>query len=50
MIDALTMRKILPALANRASIDWSKPMAAWDADTMVSFLMLAAQLIDEVDE
>jgi hypothetical protein len=50
MTDPAAIRKILPMLAAQAGIDWGLPLAAWNRDVMIGFLMLASRLIDEVDE
>jgi hypothetical protein len=43
--DVAVVRSILPTLADQAAIDWSQPLETWSKDTMVSFLLLAWQLI-----
>jgi hypothetical protein len=47
--DVAVVQSILPALADRAGIDWSWPMQAWSKETMTHFLLLARRLIDEAD-
>lgn len=43
--DVAVVRSILLTLGENAGIDWSQPVAAWSTDVMVSFLLLAWQLI-----
>jgi hypothetical protein len=43
------VRSILPALADQAAIDWSRPMATWPPEVMVNFLLLASELLNEAD-
>jgi hypothetical protein len=47
--DVAVVRSILPALGENAGIDWSLPVAAWSKDVMVSFLLLAWQLITKAE-
>jgi hypothetical protein len=47
--DVAVVRSILPGLADQASIDWSKPLAAWSKDTMTDFVLLAWQLLNQAD-
>lgn len=47
--DVAVVRSILPALADQAAIDWSQPLSAWSKDTMVSFVLLAWQLITKAE-
>ena len=43
--DSAAVRSILPALADQAGIDWTKPLQDWSGDLMTSFLLLAWRLI-----
>jgi hypothetical protein len=45
--DVAVVRSILPTLANKTAIDWSLPLQAWPKDTMIDFLMLAWELINQ---
>jgi hypothetical protein len=47
--DVAVVHSILSALADKAGIDWSRPLAAWSKDTMTDFLMLAWRLIGEAE-
>jgi hypothetical protein len=47
--DVAVVRSILTALADRADVDWSKPLAAWSKDTMTDFILLAWRLITKAD-
>jgi hypothetical protein len=47
--DGAAVRAILPGLADRAGIDWTLPLNAWSKDDMVSFLLLAQQLISKAE-
>jgi len=47
--DVAVVRSILPALGENAGIDWSQPVAEWSKDVMVSFLLLAWQLITKAE-
>jgi hypothetical protein len=47
--DVAVVRSILPELADKAAIDWSQPLVAWDRDTMVNFLLLAWQMIGKAE-
>jgi hypothetical protein len=47
--DVAAVQSVLPALADRAGIDWSWPMRAWSKETMTHFLLLAWRLINEAD-
>jgi hypothetical protein len=47
--EAAMVRSILPMLADRAAIDWSRPLAAWSKDDMTSFLLLAWQLMHQAE-
>jgi hypothetical protein len=47
--DAAVVGSILSELANRAEIDWSKPLQDWSADVMTSFLLLAWSLISDAE-
>jgi hypothetical protein len=43
--DAGAAAAILPELAEMPDIDWSKPLADWPRDTMITFLSAALNLI-----
>jgi hypothetical protein len=43
--DVAVVNSILPALADKAAVDWSQPLQAWSKDTMTDFLMVAWRLI-----
>jgi hypothetical protein len=45
--DAGMIRTVLPKLADAPGIDWSKPLADWSRDQMISFLLAAVGLIRE---
>jgi hypothetical protein len=47
--DVAVVRSILPALADKAGIDWALPLAAWSGDTMTNFLLLAWRLLGEAE-
>ena len=47
--DVAVVRSVLPAIADKAGIDWQQPLAVWSKDTMVNFLLLAWQLIDKAE-
>jgi hypothetical protein len=47
--DVAVVRSILPALADRAGIDWALPLNAWSGDTMTNFLLLAWRLLGEAE-
>jgi hypothetical protein len=47
--DVACVTSIMPALAEKAQIDWSQPLSAWPKDTMASFLLLAWQLIGNAE-
>jgi hypothetical protein len=47
--DVAVVKSILPMLADQASVDWSKPLAAWSKDTMTDFVLLAWQLINDAE-
>jgi hypothetical protein len=47
--EVATVRSILPALADQASIDWSEPLATWSQDRMTGFLVLAWQLLGKAE-
>lgn len=47
---AAAVRSILPVLADKAGIDWSKPLASWSQDEMTGFLQLSWSLISEAKE
>jgi hypothetical protein len=47
--DVAVVRSILPALADKANVDWSLPPQAWSKDTMTSFLLLAWELIKKAE-
>jgi hypothetical protein len=47
--DVAVVRSILPALADQAGIDWSKPLAAWSKDMMTDFVLLARHLITKAE-
>jgi hypothetical protein len=46
-MDAGTIARILPKLADSASIDWSAPLADWPRETMLEFLGTALRLTHE---
>jgi hypothetical protein len=43
--DAGTIAAILPELAEKSQIDWSKPLNAWPREEMIEFLLAAMRLI-----
>jgi hypothetical protein len=47
--DVAVVRSILPALADKAGIDWALPLQAWSKDQMTSFLMVAWRLLGEAE-
>jgi hypothetical protein len=47
--DVAVVRSILPELADKAAIDWSRPLETWPKDTMVNFLLLAWRLINAAE-
>jgi hypothetical protein len=47
--DVAVVSSILPTLADTAGIDWALPLNAWSKDTMVNFLLLAWQLIEQAE-
>ena len=47
--DVAVVRLILSALADKANIDWSRPLGAWSKDTMTTFLLLAWELIKKAE-
>jgi hypothetical protein len=47
--EVAVVRSILPALADQAAVDWSRPLAMWSKDEMVNFLLLVRQLIDRAE-
>jgi hypothetical protein len=47
--DVAVVRSILPALADQASVDWSKPLAVWSKETMTDFVLLAWQMINKAE-
>jgi hypothetical protein len=47
--DSAVVRSVLPALAERANIDWARPLQDWSGDVMTSFLLLAWRLIGEAE-
>jgi hypothetical protein len=40
---------ILPVLADKAPVDWSKPLKSWSKDEMTTFLLMAHKLIGEAE-
>jgi len=40
---------ILPTLADKATIDWSRPLQAWSKDEMTNFLLTAIHLFDAAE-
>jgi hypothetical protein len=47
--DVAVVRSILPALADKAGIDWALPLQAWSTDQMTGFLMVAWRLLGEAE-
>jgi hypothetical protein len=47
--DCACVKSILPALAEQAQIDWSKPLADWSQEVMTNFLSLARELMHEAE-
>ncbi len=47
--DVAVVHSILPTLADKASIDWSRPLAALTRDQMTDFLLVAWRLISETE-
>jgi len=45
--DAGMVATILPKLADAPGVDWSKPLAEWSCEQMISFLLAALSLIRE---
>jgi hypothetical protein len=47
--DVAVIHSILPVLADRVAIDWSKPMASWSKGEMTRFLLAAWQLANSAE-
>jgi hypothetical protein len=45
--DSALTQGILPMLCDKASIEWSKPVASWSRNEMAGFIDLAWALLDE---
>ncbi|WP_439370962.1 hypothetical protein [Bradyrhizobium sp. DASA03120] len=45
--DVAAARSVLPLLAGKSGIDWSKPLMAWSKDEMTNFVLMVRQLIDQ---
>ena len=48
--DAAVVRSILGELADTVRIDWSLPLTNWSQNQVISFLLLAWQLIAKADK
>jgi len=47
--DVAAVTSILPALADKAGVDWDLPLKAWSKDEMTNFLLMATRLIDAAE-
>jgi hypothetical protein len=47
--DVAAVTSILPTLADKAGIDWSRPLQAWSKDEMTNFLVMAMNLINAAE-
>jgi hypothetical protein len=47
--DVAVVTSILPTLAEKADVNWTKPLKAWSKDVMTNFLMLAWDLISKAE-
>jgi hypothetical protein len=47
--DVAVVHSILAELADGAGIDWTLPLAGWSKDQMVSFLLIAWQLMKKAE-
>jgi hypothetical protein len=48
--DVAAVISILPALADKAGIDWALPLQAWSKNDMTNFLLMAMRLIDAAED
>jgi hypothetical protein len=47
--DVAAITSILPMLADKAGIDWSRPLQVWSKDEMTNFLLMAVKLINAAE-
>jgi hypothetical protein len=47
--DVAAVTSTLPTLADKAAIDWSRPLEAWSKDEMTNFLLMAMRLINAAE-
>jgi hypothetical protein len=47
--DVAAVNSILPTLADKTAIDWSRPLQSWSPDEMTNFLLMAMRLIDAAE-